>query len=152
MQDRSHTPHRLQTTLTAAQEAVAVVLRKTLLVSIDDLPAVVREFLTPDVARSSLDRCLRRHEMGNLRDLQAKDPACSPRLLRGTCPSILPGVALRVARRRCDHFTKLDGATLKAAAASRTVSPAASRAIARTGIINERGLVIQAGLHSQPLW
>ena len=30
--DRSHTPHRLQTTLTPAQEAVAVVLRKTLLV------------------------------------------------------------------------------------------------------------------------
>ena len=28
--DRSHTPHRLQTTLTPAQEAVAVVLRKTL--------------------------------------------------------------------------------------------------------------------------
>ena len=37
--DRSHTPHRLQTTLTPAQEAVAVVLRKTLLVSIDDLLA-----------------------------------------------------------------------------------------------------------------
>ena len=47
--DRSHTPHRLQTTLTPAQEAVAVVLRKTLLVSIDDLLAVVREFLNPDV-------------------------------------------------------------------------------------------------------
>ena len=33
--DRSHTPHRLQTTLTPAQEAVAVVMRKTLLVSLD---------------------------------------------------------------------------------------------------------------------
>jgi len=32
--DRSHTPHRLQTTLTPAQEAVAVVRCKTLLVSI----------------------------------------------------------------------------------------------------------------------
>jgi hypothetical protein len=30
--DRSHTPHRLQTTLSTAQEAVAVVLRKTLLI------------------------------------------------------------------------------------------------------------------------
>ncbi|MBL3567263.1 IS481 family transposase, partial [Rhodovulum sulfidophilum] len=28
--DRSHTPHRLQTTLTPAQEAVAVALRKAL--------------------------------------------------------------------------------------------------------------------------
>ena len=42
--DRSHTPHHLQTTLTPAQEAVAVELRKTLLVSLDDLLAVVREF------------------------------------------------------------------------------------------------------------
>lgn len=60
VEDRSHTPHRLQTTLTPAQEAVAVALRKTLLVSLDDLLAVVREFLNPRVSRSGLDRCLRR--------------------------------------------------------------------------------------------
>jgi hypothetical protein len=71
--DRSHTPHRLQTTLTPAQEAVAVALRKTLLISLDDLLAVVREFLNPDVSRSGLDRCLRRHGVGNLRDLQARE-------------------------------------------------------------------------------
>jgi transposase InsO family protein len=70
--DRSHTPHRLQTTLTPAQEAVAVSLRTTLLVSLDDLLAVVREFLNPNVSRSGLDRCLRRHGVGNLRDLKAK--------------------------------------------------------------------------------
>ena len=58
--DRSPTPHRLQTTLAPAQAAVAVVLRKTLLVVIDDLLAVVREFLNPEVSRSGLDRCLRR--------------------------------------------------------------------------------------------
>jgi transposase-like protein len=56
--DRSHTAHRLQTTLTPAQEAVAVALRKTLLVSLDDLLAVVREFLNPNASRSGLDRCL----------------------------------------------------------------------------------------------
>jgi len=72
VEDRSHTPHRLQTTLTPAQEAVAVALRKTLLVSLDDLLAVVREFLNPNVSRSGLDRCLRRHGVGNLRDLTAK--------------------------------------------------------------------------------
>jgi len=38
--DRSHTPHRLQTALTPAQEAVVAVLRRTLLVSINDLLAV----------------------------------------------------------------------------------------------------------------
>ena len=74
VEDRSHTPHRLQTTLTPAQEAVAVELRRTLLVSLDDLLAVVREFLNPNVSRSGLDRCLRRHGVGNLHDLQAKDP------------------------------------------------------------------------------
>ena len=53
--DRSHTPHHLQTTLTPAQEVVAVELRKTLLVSLDDLLAVVREFLNPTMSRSGLD-------------------------------------------------------------------------------------------------
>jgi len=72
--DRSHTPHRLQTTLTPAQEAVAVALRKTLLVSLDDLLSVVREFLNPNASRSGLDRCLRRHGVGNVRDLKAKGP------------------------------------------------------------------------------
>ena len=54
--DRSHTPHKLQTTLTPAQEAVAVAL----LLPLDDLLSVVREFLNPNVSRSGLDRCLRR--------------------------------------------------------------------------------------------
>ena len=62
VEDRSHTPHRFKTTLTPAQEAVAVALRKALLISLDDVLAVVREFLNPDVSRSGLDRCLRRHE------------------------------------------------------------------------------------------
>ena len=74
VEDRSHTPDRLQTTLTPAQEAVAVALRRTLLVSLDDLLAVVREFLNPNASRSGLDRCLRRHGVGNLRDLKAKEP------------------------------------------------------------------------------
>ena len=62
--DRSHTAHRLQTTLSPAQEAGAVALRTSLFVSLDDLLAVVREFLNPDVSRSELDRCLRRHGVG----------------------------------------------------------------------------------------
>ena len=47
VQDRSHTPHHLQTTLTPAQETVAVSLRTSLLLPLDDLLAVVREFLNP---------------------------------------------------------------------------------------------------------
>jgi transposase-like protein len=74
VQDRSHTPHRLQTTLTPAQEAVAVSLRTSLLLPLDDLLAVVREFLNPNASRSGLDRCLRRHGVSNLRDLREKAP------------------------------------------------------------------------------
>ena len=72
VQDRSHTPHRLQTTLTPAQEAVAVALRTMLLLPLDDLLAVVREFVNPNVSRSGLDSCLRRHGVGNLREHKPK--------------------------------------------------------------------------------
>ena len=87
--DLSHTPHHLQTTLTPAQEAVAVVLRKTLLVPLDDLLAVVREFLNPEVSRSGLDRCLRRHGVGNLRDLQAKSPRPQHKAFKAYAPGYL---------------------------------------------------------------
>jgi transposase-like protein len=118
--DLSHTPHRLQTTLTPAQEAVAVVLCKTLRVSIDDLLAVVREFLNPDVSRSGLDRCLRRHGVGNLRDLQAKDPrpkhkafkACEPGYLHVDVKYLPPplGTLLRNALSGNEWLTYPQGA------------------------------------------
>ncbi len=73
-EDRSHTAHRLQTTLTPAQEAIVVVLRKTLLLPLDDLLAVTREFLSENVSRSGLDRCLRRHGVGNLHALKPATP------------------------------------------------------------------------------
>lgn len=69
-EDRSHRPHQLQTTLTPAQEIVAVELRRTLLLPLDDLLVVVREFLNPQVSRSGLDRCLRRHGVSNLAALR----------------------------------------------------------------------------------
>jgi transposase InsO family protein len=114
--DRSHTPHRLQTTLTPAQEAVAVALRKTLLVSLDDLLAVVREFLNPEVSRSGLDRCLRRHGVGNLRDLQAKDPQPKHKAFKAYEPGYLhvdvkylPQMADETSRRYL--FVAIDRAT-----------------------------------------
>jgi len=70
--DRSHTAHQLQTTLTDAQEAVVVELRRTLLLPLDDLLVITREFLNPDVSRSGLDRCLRRHGLSRLADLIPK--------------------------------------------------------------------------------
>jgi transposase InsO family protein len=72
-EDRSHCPHRLCTTLTPAQEYLAVELRKTLLLPLDDLLVVVREFINPKVSRSGLDRCLRRHGVSDLKALQPQE-------------------------------------------------------------------------------
>lgn len=68
-QDRSHRPHKLSTTLSPAQELLAVELRRTLLLPLDDLLVVIREFINPDVSRSGLDRCLRRHGASDLKSL-----------------------------------------------------------------------------------
>ena len=65
--DGSHRPHRLNTTLTEAQEAVVVAVRELLLLPLDDLLVVAWEFLDPNLSRSALDRCLRRHGVNNLK-------------------------------------------------------------------------------------
>ena len=67
--DRSHTAHNLQTTLSSAQEHIVIYLRKHLLLPLDDLLSVTQEFLCPKVSRSGLNRCLRRHGVGNLREM-----------------------------------------------------------------------------------
>jgi len=69
VEDYSHTPHNLNTSLTSSQEAVVIELRTSLLLPIDDLLVVVRKFLYPKMSRSALDRCLRRHGISNLKDL-----------------------------------------------------------------------------------
>ena len=67
--DRSHTAHNLQTALSSAQEYIVVYLRKHLLLPLDDLLSVTREFLCPEVSCSGLNRCLRRYGVGNLREM-----------------------------------------------------------------------------------
>jgi len=71
VEDRSHRPHKLNTTLTSAQELVIVTLRQLLLLSIDDLLVISKEFINPDVSRSGLGRCLVRHKVNNLPALKA---------------------------------------------------------------------------------
>jgi len=73
VEDASHRPHRLHATLSAAQEAVVVALRETLLLPLDDLLAVTRESSTPEVSRFGLDRCLRRHSVSNLKTLMPQE-------------------------------------------------------------------------------
>ena len=73
--NRSHTAHHLQTVLTPAQETVAVHRRRTLMLPLDDLLAVTREFSCRHVSGSGLDRRLRRHGTGNLNALKLREPA-----------------------------------------------------------------------------
>ena len=69
VEDHSHRPHVLHATLSPAEETVVAELRKTLLLPLDDLLVVVREFIQPAMSRSALDRCLRRHGLSNLSTL-----------------------------------------------------------------------------------
>ena len=80
VEDRSHTAYHLQTTLKPEQEVLVVELRKTLMLPLDDLLVVVREFINPDVSRSALDRCLQRHGVGSLKAMQpaTEKPAHKP--------------------------------------------------------------------------
>ena len=87
--DRSHTAHRLQTQLTPAQEVIVVHLRRSLLLPLDDLLAVTREFLCPSVSRSGLDRCLRRHGVGNLNALKPATPQAPHKAFKSYEPGYL---------------------------------------------------------------
>jgi transposase InsO family protein len=59
--DRSHTPHRLTTTMTAWEEALAIELRRTLGLALDDILEAMRRCVNPRLSRSGLHRCLKRH-------------------------------------------------------------------------------------------
>ena len=69
VKDRSHRPKNLRATLSPLEEEIVVELRKSLLLPLDDLLVVVREFIQPAMSRSALDRCLRRHDVSRLADL-----------------------------------------------------------------------------------
>ncbi len=61
VEDRSHCPHRIQTRFDAVEEEIAVELRTRLGLSLDDILEVMRRGLRPDISRSALHRCLKRH-------------------------------------------------------------------------------------------
>jgi transposase-like protein len=90
VEDRPHTPHRLQTTLTPAQEAV-VKLRKTLWLPLDDLLQVTREFIFDAASRSGLQRFLAAWS------LQAP-----PRAEAGRHAQAVQGLQPRVYPHRCE--------------------------------------------------
>ena len=113
--DRSHRPATLHCTLTPAQEAVAMEIRRTLWLPLDDLLVVVREFLNPAVSRSGLMRCLKRHGV-NRRPLEDKDAPIVRKTFKDYAPGFvhmdikyLPQMADESARRYL--FVAIDRAT-----------------------------------------
>jgi transposase InsO family protein len=72
VEDKSHCPHTLHTTLTPEQEGVVIELRATFLLPLDDLLAITKEFINDKASRSGLGRCLARHGVPSLRALQAE--------------------------------------------------------------------------------
>ena len=70
--DLSHKPHTLHTAMSPVQEDIVVILRRSLLLTLDDLLVVSREFIEPTLTRSSLNRLLKRHHVNRLQDLYAE--------------------------------------------------------------------------------
>ncbi len=68
--DASHVPKQLNTTLSEAQEYVVVELRTRLLLSLDEVLAVCKQFINANVSRAGLQRCLKRHGVSRLTDMQ----------------------------------------------------------------------------------
>jgi IS30 family transposase len=92
VEDGSHRPKKLHTTLTEAQEAVVVSVRETLMLSLDDLLVIAREFLNPNLSRSALDRCLRRHGVSSLKAmLREQDEAAGQSKPAKTFKDYAPG-------------------------------------------------------------
>lgn len=79
VEDGSHRPHTLHTTLTPHQEEIVIALRTSLLLPMDDLLAVTREFINDAVSRSGMDRCLRRHGVSRLKDLIPQEDTPRPK-------------------------------------------------------------------------
>lgn len=69
--DRPHVPHRLRTSMSPVEEALAVELRCHVGLSLDDALEVMRRCVKPDLSRSALHRCWQRHGL-SVRPVQAR--------------------------------------------------------------------------------
>jgi transposase InsO family protein len=89
--DGSHRPHKLDTTLTHAQELIVIELRKTLLLATDDLLVVTREFINPTASRSGIGRLLRRYGVSDLKKLipASDSPLAKPKTFKEYEPGFL---------------------------------------------------------------
>ena len=67
---RSHRPHRLQTSLTEAQEQIVVAVRKTLWLSLGDLLIVTLDFLYDKASRAGASSHLERYGVSRLKKME----------------------------------------------------------------------------------
>ena len=70
VEDLSARPHTLHTTLSTTQEWIVCELRRLLLLPLDDLTAITKQFINPAASRSGIDRLLKRENMGSLRAIR----------------------------------------------------------------------------------
>ena len=71
--DRSHRAHDLGCTLSPAQEAVVLEMRRLCLLPLDDLVSITRRFINPKASRSGVSRLLRREGVAKLSQLQIQE-------------------------------------------------------------------------------
>ncbi|MEH6451765.1 MAG: helix-turn-helix domain-containing protein [Psychromonas sp.] len=72
-EDLPHTPKHLHTTLTTEQEYVVVQLRVRLMFSLDQLLAVCKAYINLNTSRAGLQRCLKRHGVSRLADMDGSE-------------------------------------------------------------------------------
>ncbi|PKF61118.1 transcriptional regulator [Psychromonas sp. psych-6C06] len=71
--DISHLPKQLNTTLSEAQQYAVVQLRLRLKLSLDELLNVCKTYINPNASRAGLQRCLKRHGVSRLSEMQDFD-------------------------------------------------------------------------------
>ena len=74
-EDRSHRPKTLQVSLSTVEEALVCELRKTLLLSLDDIVEVMRRCVNARLSRSAIHRTLQRHSLSKKAPLAKAKPA-----------------------------------------------------------------------------
>ncbi|MCE0558763.1 MULTISPECIES: transcriptional regulator [unclassified Motilimonas] len=93
--DASNIPIKLNTTLTPPQEYVVVQLKLILQFSLNKLLLVTQQHINPQVSRSGLARCLKRHGVSQI------DETDSPKISSGQFDQLRIGDEAD----RCQHFS-----------------------------------------------
>lgn len=72
--DLSHTPHRLQISLSQEEEQLVIELRTELRLSRDDIHEVMTRCVNPTLSPSAIYRCLKRNKLNRLPKIQPPEP------------------------------------------------------------------------------